>query len=330
MCGIIASCDSSIYNYGRDYYSYVWPRDGAYAIWPLIRLGYQEEARRFFRFCADIITPDGYLMHKYQPDRAIGSTWHPLVHGNRVELAIQEDETAVVVFMLGEYLDYSHDEEFVRDMYSQIVRPACEFMSSFIDDATGLPHASYDLWEEKFLTHTYTAAVTYAALKVGIRLAEAFGDGDDADAWKHAAASLLKNSNAFFDTNQNAFRKGLLLKENGSLQFDNVLDVSSLFGAFTFGYATDKQFITATAEQIENRLLDQSPSGGSPRYEHDGYFQSLHPYMGNPWFVTTLWMAQYYSRIRQTDKAKSLVEWTLSKALPSGILSEQLIQRPVR
>src|SRR5262249_24607631 len=24
--GIIASCDSSIYNYGRDYYSYVWPR----------------------------------------------------------------------------------------------------------------------------------------------------------------------------------------------------------------------------------------------------------------------------------------------------------------
>ena len=45
--GIIASCDSSIYNYGRDYYSYVWPRDGAYAIWPLIRLGYKEEAQRF-------------------------------------------------------------------------------------------------------------------------------------------------------------------------------------------------------------------------------------------------------------------------------------------
>jgi len=31
--GIIASCDSSIYNYGRDYYSYVWPRDGAYTTW---------------------------------------------------------------------------------------------------------------------------------------------------------------------------------------------------------------------------------------------------------------------------------------------------------
>jgi len=46
--GIIASCDSSIYNYGRDYYSYVWPRDGAYAMWPLIRLGYTEEPKKFF------------------------------------------------------------------------------------------------------------------------------------------------------------------------------------------------------------------------------------------------------------------------------------------
>lgn len=46
--GIIASCDSTIYNYGRDYYSYVWPRDGAYAMWPLIRLGYTDEPRAFF------------------------------------------------------------------------------------------------------------------------------------------------------------------------------------------------------------------------------------------------------------------------------------------
>ena len=76
--GIIASCDSSIYNYGRDYYSYVWPRDGAYIIRPLIRLGHTEEAKKFYEFCRDVLTDDGYLMHKYQPDRSIGSTWHPL------------------------------------------------------------------------------------------------------------------------------------------------------------------------------------------------------------------------------------------------------------
>jgi len=158
--GVIASCDSSIYNFGRDYYSYVWPRDGAYAMWPLIRLGFAEEPRRFFSFCRDIIHPDGYLMHKYQPDRAIGSTWHPLIHGKHSELAIQEDETAIVLYMLGEYYETSKDEAFVEGMYKTFVQPAANFMAEFRDEATLLPHASYDLWEEKFTTSTYTTAIT--------------------------------------------------------------------------------------------------------------------------------------------------------------------------
>jgi GH15 family glucan-1,4-alpha-glucosidase len=178
--GIIASCDSSIYNFGRDYYSYVWPRDGAYAMWPLIRLGYTDEPRRFFSFCRDIIHPDGYLMHKYQPDRAIGSTWHPLLHGKHSELAIQEDETATVVYMLGEYYETSKDEEFVESMYTTFVQPAANFMTDFRDEATKLPHASYDLWEEKFSTSTYTTAITYRALLTAADLAEEFEFPDDA------------------------------------------------------------------------------------------------------------------------------------------------------
>ncbi|HVU59548.1 MAG TPA: hypothetical protein VHC98_01790, partial [Candidatus Saccharimonadales bacterium] len=35
---ILASGDSSIFNYGRDYYCYCWPRDAAFAVWPLMRL----------------------------------------------------------------------------------------------------------------------------------------------------------------------------------------------------------------------------------------------------------------------------------------------------
>jgi GH15 family glucan-1,4-alpha-glucosidase len=136
--GIIASCDSSIYNYGRDYYSYVWPRDGAYAIWPLIRLGYTEEPKKFFEFCRDTMNSDGYLMHKYQPDRAIGSTWHPLIHNNRKELAIQQDETSIVLYMLGEYLEYSQDLDFIDSMYEVFVQPAANFFVEFIDEETGL------------------------------------------------------------------------------------------------------------------------------------------------------------------------------------------------
>lgn len=322
--GIVASADSSIYNYGRDYYSYVWPRDGAYAIWPLIRLGYKEEPKKFFEFCRDTIAPEGYLMHKYQPDRALGSTWHPMLHGNQKELPIQEDETAVVLYMLGEYFDYSHDEDFVHGLYDTLIKPAANFMASFLDEQTGLPHASYDLWEERFLTHTYTVAVVYQALLVAADLATKFEHPDDAANWSSVADKLLANNAVLFDPERQAFRKGYLLQPDGSLQFNNTLDISSLYGVMMFGYHTSNEQLQQTVALIEKELLDISPSGGTARYEGDNYFVSSPAYKGNPWFVTTLWMAQYYARTGRTDRTLELIDWALSKRLPSGILSEQI------
>ncbi len=323
--GIIASCDSSIYNYGRDYYSYVWPRDGALAMWPLIRLGYTEEPKRFFEFCRDIMHPDGYMLHKYQPDKAIGSTWHPLLHGKHTELAIQEDETAVVVYMLYEYFKESDDQEFAESLYATLIQPMANFMVEFRDEQTKLPHASYDLWEEKFLTNTYTVALVQRALKAAAKFADLFEFPDDAVLWRTAADEMAENLEVFFDPERHLLRKGYLLQEDGSLQFDNTLDVSTAYGAMMFGSkAFDKTHIRETYAGIENILLDKSPSGGSPRYEHDNYFESNPPYMGNPWIITTLWVAQYYLQINEDGKAAAIIDWTFSHALPSGALSEQI------
>lgn len=320
--GIIASCDSSIYNYGRDYYSYVWPRDGAYVIWPLIKLGYTKEPKAFFEFCRSILHEDGYLMHKYQPDRAIGSTWHPLVHGKRKELAIQEDETAITVFMLGEYLNHSGDKDFVESMYQDLVVPMSNFMSRFVDVETGLPHASYDLWEEKFLTNTYTTAITYKALRVASDLAGQFGEQIDADRWNAAADMLHSHAADFFHEDRKLLYKGFLLVD-GERSIDETLDVSSFFAGWKYEYSS-KHHLTDTLEAIERELLDKSPSGGSPRYEDDNYFKSDPAYRGNPWFVTTLWLAQYYACHDQKEKAKHYIDWTLQQTLSSGVLSEQI------
>ncbi len=321
--GIIASCDSSIFNYGRDYYSYVWPRDSAYVLWPLIRLGYQDEPKRFFEFCRDILMEDGYLMHKYQPDRAIGSTWHPLVHGRHAELAIQEDETAIVLYMLGQYYDQFQDDDFVRNLYETLIKPAANFLASYIDEQTHLPHASYDLWEEKFLTTTYSSAVVYQALLVAAQFAELFEYPDDAVGWQTVADSILEHVDTLFDTKQQIYRKGFLF-EDGKLQHDNVLDVSSLYGVMMFGLYTDSKPLHQTAQAIESTLLDRSPSKGCPRYLHDGYFASRPPYVGNPWLVTTLWMAQYYIRVGKLDRSKQLLAWVQEHCLPSGVMPEQV------
>ncbi len=322
--GIIASCDSSIYNYGRDYYSYVWPRDGAYALWPMIRLGYSADAKRFFTFCKEIMHPDGYMMHKYQPDRAVGSTWHPLLHGRHKELAIQEDETAIVLFMIGEFFDYCNDEEFVHDMYDSFIRPAADFMARFIDPETGLPHASYDLWEEKFMTHTYTTAVVHRALRVAARFADLFGAPDDSERWNAASELIGKNAETLFNRAKGSFYKGYLLDETKSLRFDETLDMSSVYRLFTFGLPIQKEQLFSSIMAVERDLLNSAPIGGVPRYEYDNYFASTPAYKGNPWFVTTLWLAQYYVRAGTPERADALVRWSIDRAAPSGALAEQV------
>jgi GH15 family glucan-1,4-alpha-glucosidase len=320
---ILASGDSSIFNFGRDYYCYCWPRDAAYAVWPLLRLGHFDEAKKFFDFARDTMHRDGYLMHKYQPDRAIGSTWHPLLHGRHKELAIQEDETASVIYMIGEYYRVSHDKTYVMNMYDSFVSRCADFMTDYVDEQTGLPHASYDLWEQKFLTSTYTVCTVIAALRTASDLAEMAERPDDALRWQRAADKMEAGLDALYHPD-GYFRKGFLLQEDGSLTYDDTLDISSFYGPFAFTQLSkDDPRMISTFKHVQERLLNQSPAGGVLRFEGDGYFLSKPQYKGNPWIVCTLWVAEYYLHLGQADKAQELIKWSLDRALQSGAMSEQ-------
>ena len=156
--------------------------------------------------------------------------------------------------------------------------------------------------------------------------ADEFDYPDNAVYWRNIAQKILDSSRVFFDGDRNAFRKGFLLQEDGSsLQFDNSLDTSSLYGPMMFlpANVVGKE-LDATAKTIEDTLLDKTPIGGTPRYEHDKYFTINPAYQGNPWHVTTLWMAQYYIRKHQLDRAHHYIDWSISHALQSGMLSEQV------
>jgi glucoamylase len=320
---ILASGDSSIFNYGRDYYCYCWPRDAAYALWPMIRLQQFTEAKRFFEFARDTMHRDGYLMHKYQPDRSIGSTWHPLVHGKARELAIQEDETAIVVYMLGEYFKHNGDVDFIVSYYDTFISPCAEFMTNFIDSATGLPHASYDLWEQKFSTSTYTVSTVIAGLEAAARLAVAVGHPDDAIRWKEAAVRIRKNLHLLYHPD-GYFRKGVLLLENGDLEYDDTIDISSLYGPYMFaGLSPDDPMLASTLRHVEEQLLNTSPIGGVIRFPGDGYFLAKQQYKGNPWIVCSLWLAQIYNSLGRKEDAGKLLQWSADRALESGMLSEQ-------
>ncbi len=320
---VLASGDSSIYNYGRDYYCYCWPRDAAYALWPLIRLGHFEEARNFFAFARDTMHPDGYLMHKYQPDRAIGSTWHPLVHGKHSELAIQEDETAAVIFMMHEYLQASDDRTFVEHLYHTFVEPGANFLAQFIDESTGLPHASYDLWEQVFLTTTYSTSVTIAGLEAAAKIASAFEQPAEAARWQKAAAGIREHLDGLL-TSDGYFKRGQLLTPDGSITSNDSMDISSLYGPFMYArLGLDDGRLQRTAQEVESKIAATGPIGGVIRYPGDDYFLEKQQYGGNPWIVCSLWLAQYYQAQGRHDEAQGLLQWALDRRLPSGVLSEQ-------
>jgi GH15 family glucan-1,4-alpha-glucosidase len=89
------------------------------------------------------------------------------------------------------------------------------------------------------------------------------------------------------------------------------------------GLDLDDKRLVSTVKRIEERLANVTPGGGVLRHEKDFYFLSKQQYQGNPWIVSSLWLAQYYEAAGQTEKATTLLDWAIAHELPSGALSEQ-------
>lgn len=323
---VIASTDTTMLNYSRDAYAYCWPRDGAYVLWPLIRMGYKDEAHRFFDFCRRGLHPGGYLMHKYRADGALGSSWHPYVHDNGLTAPpIQEDETALVLFVFAEFYHMHPSPRLLREFYEPLVLPMANFLASYVDEATGLPKPSYDLWEEQFLTSTYTTSVTYAALVAAAELAEIIEDGDNAVKWRTAASDILAAAHKYlYNSDRQAFYKGVLVKD-GHVEYNNTFDLSSVFGAFMFGlYPIDSEEIQTTIRTLTRIFGVDTGTIGLPRYENDFYRRVSPDVTGNWWIISSLWLAQYYIETGEKDKASKIITWVQQHGSHTGMLAEQL------
>jgi oligosaccharide amylase len=327
--GIIASSDADMLNQGRDTYSYVWPRDSAISVNALDRAGYIDAAQRYFSFIAKLIEPDGYLMHKYRVDGVLGSSWHPWVRDGVTELPIQEDETALVIYMLSQHYEYAKDIEFIESLYNPFIEPASQFLCRYTDEETGLPSNSYDLWEQKYGISTYTASAVYGALLGAAHLASLLGKRDPAENYRRAAERVKKGILGYlYDTDMGMFVK-LLRHKDGRIEYDKTVDMSSFFGPVYFGVlAPDDKRALSSAKVVKERLLVPTQFGGYMRYEGDDYYRTAHDAPPNAWCVTTLWMAQYIIKVAKTKKelreAYDLLRWTFDRARKSGVLPEQI------
>lgn len=327
---VLASADSDMLQTGRDTYGYMWPRDGAFSAMALDITGDGNIAERFFSFCDNAVTEEGYLMHKYRPDGSMGSSWHPWMRGGKIELPIQEDETALVVIALWQHYLQTKDLEFIERVYNTLVKRTADFMVGYRDIKTRLPKASYDLWEEKFGIHTFTSATVYAALIAASKFAKLLGKETSEHIYAVAAQEIRQAMLTYlYDESLGIFVKMVNVKDDRSLEYDRTLDMSSAYGIFTFGILDiDDPRLTRFIEQVEKRILCKTSVSGVVRYEHDQYFRSATDVPGNPWIITSLWLAQYYiARAKKDsdfDEVRKWLDWTIKHMGASGVLSEQL------
>ncbi|HEV8379465.1 MAG TPA: glycoside hydrolase family 15 protein, partial [Tepidisphaeraceae bacterium] len=351
---IIAANDSDIMQFSRDTYSYMWPRDGALVANSLDLAGFPDLARWFYTFCKDVITADGYFHHKYNPDGSPASSWHPWVLKGARVLPIQEDETALVVWALWRHYYRYRDIEYVRPLWVDLIQKAADFMVAYRDAKTGLPLPSYDLWEERWGIHAFTVATVYGALKAARNFAVCFGDRAKAEVYNNAAEQIKAGASKYlFSERLNRFVRRIVPRDNpvppnvtdyvetselkteptteDLFEVDDVLD-SSLFAIFKFHlFDADDPRVESTMRAVEDQLWVKTQVGGVARYENDYYHRvsnDVAAVPGNPWFICTLWMADYYiTRATTAAELKTAIpifEWTASHALESGVLAEQV------
>jgi GH15 family glucan-1,4-alpha-glucosidase len=332
---IIAAVDSDILSYGQDTYGYVWPRDAAIVANVLDLAGYSEVAHRFFEFLPRLI-PDartddpfgGVMRHRYSPTGGHAPSWHPRVNGEVMQLPIQEDETALVLHALCDHLHRVGDHELARVLYYRFVRPAADFLLVYRDVESGLPRPSFDLWEETHAISLFTCVSVWAGLDAVARLADELGDDDAAAQYREGAAEVRAAVEAqLFDPQRGRFAAFGRPREDGSLELDPVVD-SSMAAIFVYGLLpADDARVSATMAALGQELTNAAPAGGLARHGNDIYqhlYGHFSEYQGNTWFVSTLWYADWLTAVGRRGEARAILEWCAVRALPSGVLAEQL------
>lgn len=328
---IIAANDSDITQFGGDHYSYCWPRDGALVAYSLVLTGQSELSRNFFRYCARCLRGESYFLHKYTPAAELASSWHPwMLEGQRV-LPIQQDETSLVVWALRKHFETFRDVEFVKPLYlALVVRPADWILR--YRDTHGLPHASWDLWEERRGVHLFTVACTIGALNAAAAFATDFGEHDRAGLYREGAERMTQAMRRhMWNEKEGRFARAVLPQAGGTYQMDMTADSASYAIAAIAGLSVDDPQVAAELTRMRDRVTVRTGIGGYARYYHDYYHQvereDIERVPGNPWVICTLWRAQVViaGAKREADLAEALdiLNWCVARAEASGVLAEQ-------
>ncbi len=329
--GIVAANDSDIMQFNRDTYTYVWPRDGSFVSMALTAAGEHEAVYRFLKFCEHIQSSDGYFLHKYNPDGSPGSSWHPWYKNGKSLLPVQLDETALPLLALWKHFEACQDFEFLHGMYHTLVKRAAGFLLKYRESKSGLPLPSYDLWEEHRGVFSYTTATICAGLRAAANISAALGHHRHAQVYGEGADDLTELLvYHLYDEETQCFLKNIVRDHEQTVERNTTPD-ASLALLWQFGVLPpDDPRIASTIRRLREKLTVKTPIGGLSRYTNDFYQSVTHPTAdvpGNPWIITTLWIAQWQiavaKELEDLREPLATLRWAKERASKAGMLPEQ-------
>lgn len=328
--GLLASAeiDEDFSKCGR--YAYCWGRDAAFITSALDVCGLSKAVDKFYEWAVNTQDDDGSWHQRYYMDGNLAPSW-----------GLQIDETGTLIWGMLKHYEVTKDKGFLEAMWNTVEK-GVEFLTGFLDAESGLPKPSYDLWEERVGEHTYSSAAVYGGIKAGARIAEILEVSKETVInWNEIAHNLKKaieinlwkaEANRFIrsvrtklnpwgnehsphktivEVNSKGYRREVTLE-------DWTVDISLLGVTIPFEvFDAGDERVIGTVEAIE-RVLTAHPAGGIKRYENDNYIG------GNPWILTTLWVALYHIETRNLEKAKSYFDWAAKSCTKLGLLPEQV------
>ncbi|MBW5447757.1 glycoside hydrolase family 15 [Cohnella sp. CFH 77786] len=316
-------------------YAYCWGRDAAFITVALDKAGLTDMSTRFYEWTLTAQDKDGAWQQRHYHDGSLAPSW-----------GLQIDEGSSILWGMYQHfeaLPSGEKESFLRLVWDAVRRGA-EFLVRSIDPENGLPLASRDLWEERLGQHTYSSSAVYAGLRAAASFAERAREPELSERWSRIAASIAeKILTLCWNEEKGVFYRGVELRVSRESYeeaaqaglavsvrtdgkgykryrkaYDPVIDVSLLGISVPFGVIPPSHpQAVRTAEAVE-RWLTVPGVGGIKRYEDDRYIG------GNPWILTTLWLAQYRAANGETAEARKLLDWAVAHRTELGLLPEQV------
>ncbi len=323
--GVIASGDSSTYEFDKDSYAYVWPRDAVYIAISLDKLGYFSLSRNIYNFLISVLEDGGYLLHKYQQDKSLGSSWHSWILNGKEILPIQLDESALLIWGLWNHYQKTKDVEFVEKNFNSAIKKIADFLLRYKNKKLNIPNPSYDIWEEDYANYVYSISSVVGALDSAAKLSfllkkEVLGEKylKQSKAYKKSLLEYLYNHKDGY------FYKKIQLV-NDSLLKDSTPDMSIFFSLWYFN-VFDLEDPIVTKEYARVKELLQKESTYFIRYKGDHFLSNTQD--ENIWIITSLWSVMYdIKRSKNKEellKAGALLDTIAKLSLTSGVFPEQV------